>query len=134
MKNFTLFFIAVFLTVFGLCGQNSFSSTGKPHGNEALLMSPLTGSYTINSNLATDGTNFNSFTDFANAINTYGLIGEVSVGVVTGSGPYTEQVLFGQFPNSSSENTLYINGNGETLQYLSTNSNERATLKFDGTN
>lgn len=97
------------------------------------IMTPLSGNYTINSAVATGGTNFQSFTDFAAAINLNGLSGAVVVNVVAGSGPYTEQVMFGEFPNSSVVNTVTINGNGEKLQFLSTNTNERATLKFNGT-
>jgi hypothetical protein len=93
----------------------------------------LSGLYTINSTLPTGGTNFVSFTDFATAINSGGLAGPVTVDVVLGSGPYTEQVMLGILPNSSAVNTLTINGNGETLQFLSTNTNERGTLKFSGT-
>ncbi len=94
---------------------------------------PLSGAYTINNTQPSGGTNFNSFTDFADAINLGGFAGPVTVDVAVGTGPYTEQVVLIQLPNSSSTNTLTINGNGETLQFLSTNTNERATLKFDGT-
>jgi len=94
---------------------------------------PLSGNYTINSTQPTGGTNFNSFNDFTSAINLGGLAGPVIVDVVSGTGPYNEQVLFNELPNSSETNTLTINGNGETLEYLSTVTNSRATLKFDGT-
>ncbi|MFU8844763.1 MAG: GEVED domain-containing protein [Bacteroidales bacterium] len=93
----------------------------------------MSGTYIINSALPTGGTNFQSFTDFADAINGGGPSGAVVVNVVAGSGPYNEQVFFGEFPNSSVANTVTINGNGETLEFLSTNTNERATLKFNGT-
>jgi parallel beta-helix repeat protein len=94
---------------------------------------PLSGFYTINSTQPTGGTNFISFTDFATAMNLGGFAGPVTVDVVAGTGPYAEQVIFNEFPNSSATNTLTVNGNGETLQFLSTNTNERATLKFNGT-
>jgi hypothetical protein len=94
---------------------------------------PLAGNYTINSTQPTAGTNFNNFTDFANVIGLVGVGGAVVVDVVAGTGPYNEQVIFNEFLGSSATNTLTINGNGETLEFLSTNTNERATLKFNGT-
>lgn len=114
-----------------ICGSNV-SSWACP-GSFLTTSEPLSGAYTINSTLPTGGTNFANFTDFANAINLGGFAGPVTVDVVTGTGPYTEQVMLGQLPNSSATNSLVINGNGEILQFLSTNTNERATLKLNGT-
>jgi parallel beta-helix repeat protein len=95
---------------------------------------PLSGNYTINSTQPTAGTNFNSFTDFATALNLGGVSGAVTVDVVTGTGPYNEQVMINAINNSSSTNTVTINGNGETLEYLSTTSAERATFKLNAAN
>ncbi len=97
------------------------------------IVQSMSGNYTINSTVPTGGTNFISFTDFAAFLNTAFLTGPVVVDVVAATGPYTEQIILGQITNSSATNTITINGNGETLQYLSTNTNERATLKLDGT-
>ena len=94
--------------------------------------SSLSGTYTINSALPTSGTNFASFTDFALALNSGGVSASVIVNVEPNSGPYVEQVSFGQILNSSATNTITINGNGNTLQFVSTNTNERATLKLNG--
>jgi hypothetical protein len=97
------------------------------------LADPLSGNYTINSTQLTGGTNFNSFNDFAFAINNAGLGGPVIVDVVSGTGPYNEQVIFYEFNNSSETNTVTFNGNDETLQYSANFNNERATLKLNGT-
>ena len=77
--------------------------------------------------------NFNSFNDFASTINSYGLAGPVIVDVVATTGPYNEKIILGELPNSSEVNTLTINGNGETLQFMSNITDQRATLKLDGT-
>jgi hypothetical protein len=102
-------------------------------GSFTTTSDPLSGVYTINSTLPTEGDNFNNFSDFAIAINLGGFAGPVTVNVVAGTGPYTERVALGQLPNSSDQNTLTINGNGETLQYLATITELRATLQLDGT-
>src|ERR1043166_3919808 len=77
----------------------------------------LTGVYTINSGQATGGTNFQSFTDFATAINTNGISGDVTVNVVAASGPYNEQVTISSITGSSASNRVVINGNGCLLYY-----------------
>ncbi len=97
------------------------------------IADPVSGAYTINSGLPSGGTNFNNFTDFASEINLGGLAGPVTVEVVAASGPYNEQVILGEITNSSATNTISINGNGEKLEYLSTTTDQRATLKLDGT-
>jgi len=93
----------------------------------------LSGTYTINSTEPTGGTNFNSFTDLANALTTGGFDGPVTVNVVAGTGPYTESFVLNELNYNNATNTLTINGNGETLQYLSTDNYQRATLKLNGT-
>jgi hypothetical protein len=114
------------------CGTDETSAWAGPK-NFMTLAVPLSGVYTINSGLPTGGTNFINFTDFAIALNQGGLSGPVTANVVAASGPYTEQIILNVLPGSSTTNTLTINGNGETLQYLSANTNERATFKMNGT-
>jgi hypothetical protein len=111
------------------CG-GSYSSWSGPFPFTTTLP-PLSGNYTINSTQPTAGTNFISFTDFATALNLGGVSGAVTVDVVAGTGPYNEQVMINTINNSSSTNTVTINGNGETLQYLSTTSSDRATFKLN---
>ncbi|HHN47453.1 MAG TPA: hypothetical protein ENN08_00705, partial [Bacteroidales bacterium] len=88
----------------------------------------LSGNYTIDSTLPTGGINFNNFTDFADAANEFGLAGPVVVDVVAGTGPYNEQVMLNELAGSSEVNILTINGNGETLEFLSTESTARYTF------
>lgn len=78
------------------------------------------GTYTINSNVSTGGSNFANFNDLATAV-TLGITGQVTVNVVVGSGPYIEQVTFpaipGVGPGPGGNIGITINGNGETIQF-----------------
>src|SRR5688572_18535559 len=93
----------------------------------------LNGNYTINSGLSTGSGNYQTFTDFANDINTNGVSGPVSVTVVTGSGPYNEQVSFNTISGASSVNQITIHGNGNTLTFGATSSSAPWTLGLNGT-
>ncbi|RYD98529.1 MAG: T9SS type A sorting domain-containing protein [Sphingobacteriales bacterium] len=88
--------------------------------------------YTINSGVPTGGLNFNSFNDFATALNA-GICGPVVANVVAGSGPYNEIVEFPDVSGSSSTNTIRINGNGETIQFNSTGTNNHRIVSLNGT-
>lgn len=89
--------------------------------------SPLVGAYTINGNAATVGTNFSSFTEFANSLANCGISGPVTATVTAGSGPYIEQVLFRAIAGLGATAPLTIEGNGNTITsdtaILSTGSN-----------
>ncbi|MBL7743093.1 MAG: gliding motility-associated C-terminal domain-containing protein [Chitinophagaceae bacterium] len=89
------------------------------------------GTYTINSALATGGTNYQSFADAVAALSC-GITGAVVFNVDPASGPYNEQVIIPQIAGASATNTITFNGNGRTLQFLSTNTNERAVIKLNG--
>lgn len=80
------------------------------------VCTPLNGAYTINSGAATGGTNYASFGDFANALETCGVNGPVTATVTSGSGPYNEQFALSQITGTSATNTITIEGNGETIQ------------------
>jgi len=141
MRTFTYLLLMLLI----ISGAYSVNHAGiRPENPSVLLsgnhrMSPgnttdaLSGNYTINSTLPTGGINFNSFNDLAAILNTSGVAGPVNVTVAAGTGPYTEQVILSTIAGSSDINTIQIEGNGETLQYLSTNTNERAVLKLNGT-
>lgn len=90
------------------------------------------GTYTINKALPTGGVNFQSFNDAYNALKC-GIAGPIVFNVVSGSGPYNEQLIMQEIPGASAINTVTFNGNGNTISFLSTNSNERAVIKLDGT-
>lgn len=90
------------------------------------------GTYTINSALATGGSNYQSFSDVASDLNFRGICGPVVFNVVSGSGPYTEQVELKNVQGTSSTNTITFNGNGETLQFTPTSA-ERYLWRLNGT-
>ena len=93
----------------------------------------LNGIYTVNSAVITGNTNFQSFTDLATALDERGICGPVVVNTVVGSGPYNEQVLLTDINGTSAINTITINGNGETLSFLSAISTQRAGFSLNGT-
>ncbi len=105
-------------------------------GNDTLnlngLRTGLSGTYTIDTNLVTGGTNYQNFTDFVADLTAYGVCGPVVANVAPLSGPYDEQVIFNPILGASAVNTITINGNGETLSFNATNTNERATIKLNG--
>lgn len=92
---------------------------------------PLSGIYTIDSSMSTNGTNFQNFTDFTSVINHFGVAGQVTVNVVAGSGPYNEQVIFNTIPGVSATNSVTINGNNNTINYEAVSGDYRQ-LGFDG--
>ncbi|MFT4876511.1 MAG: hypothetical protein ACI9AU_000238, partial [Bacteroidia bacterium] len=87
----------------------------------------LSGTYTINSAASTSGTNYASFTALASALNTSGVSGAVTINVVAGSGPYSQQFNLNAISGSSATNTITINGNGEKISASS------PIIKLNGT-
>ena len=94
---------------------------------------PLNGTYTLNSALPTGGTNFQTFTALANALNCAGVSGPVEVNVAVASGPYSEQIILNSIPGASATNTITINGNNETLTFLNTSASFPSVLELNGT-
>jgi hypothetical protein len=109
------------------CGGNTVPSAGFLQSTPAGVV----GTFTINSAVATGGTNFQSFNAAYNFIKC-GIIGPVVFNVAPGSGPYNEQLIMTPIPGSSPTNTVTFNGNGRTISFLSTNTNERAVIKLNG--
>lgn len=108
------------------CGVSSTSSSVQ------LIVTPgLSGAYTINSALATGGTNFQTFTAAIAALSC-GITGPVIFNVVSSSGPYTEQISIPVVGGASSTNTITFNGNGNTLQFSSSNSAARHIIQLNG--
>ena len=89
------------------------------------------GTYTINSALPTGGTNYTNFAAMVQALSC-GIAGPVVFNVDPASGPYNEQVILGPINGTSATNTITINGNGRTLAFSSSNTDERAVIKFNG--
>lgn len=92
----------------------------------------LAGTYTINSAVATGGTNFQTFTAAAAALNC-GIIAPVTINVVPGSGPYTETFNLTAIGGASAINKVRINGNGETIQFNGTATTNMRIVSLDGT-
>jgi gliding motility-associated-like protein len=88
------------------------------------------GTYTINSGQPTGGINFNSFSDAALAMQC-GITGPVVFDVAPGSGPYNEQMIIPAIATSAAQ-SITFRGNGATLSFAATNSNERAVIKLNG--
>jgi hypothetical protein len=77
----------------------------------------LQGTYTVNAAVATGGTNFQSFTALATALNTQTVINAVTVNVVANSGPYNETFIVNNINGTSATNTVTIQGNNNTIQF-----------------
>lgn len=89
-------------------------------------VSPLAaGTYTINSAVATGGTNYQTFSAAATDLSCKGIAGAVVFNVASGSGPYNEQVTLNVIAGASATNTITFNGNGRTLTFNSTTSTAR---------
>ena len=112
------------------CGGNSATT---PSLQVVTNATPLNGTYTLNSALPTAGTNFQSFTALASALNCAGVSGPVEVNVAVASGPYSEQIVLNSIPGASATNTITINGNNETLTFLNTSASFPSVLELNGT-
>ena len=110
------------------CTNSGLSSTSSPV--HVISPSLISGTFTINQNAATGVGNFASFADAINYLSC-GINGPVTFNVVTGSGPYNEQVVIPQILGASSLNTVTFNGNGETLTFAG-NSSARSTITLEG--
>lgn len=98
-----------------------------------ILGPAYSGVYTVDPTQPNSATNFQDLVTALNNIGCVGIAGPVTINVATGSGPYIGQVIMPAVSGSSPTNTITVNGNGAVLQYASSNSNERATLKLDAT-
>ncbi|MBW7952729.1 MAG: right-handed parallel beta-helix repeat-containing protein, partial [Chitinophagaceae bacterium] len=111
------------------CGGNTVYS------DSLQVLSPLAinGSFTINSALPTGSGNFATFTDALDYIKC-GINGPVVFDIAPGSGPYilSNTLEIPIINGASSTNTVTIKGNGETISYNSTNTNERAAILLNG--
>ena len=99
-----------------------------------IICTPLAGSYTINSNSPTLGTNFNSFTDATNALNTCGITASVYFTVAANSGPYNEQISLSQVSGASATDTIVFDGvdTSNTHLFNSGTSSNYAVFTLDG--
>ena len=89
------------------------------------------GTYTINPALPASSTNFQTFAAAAAAINC-AISGPVVLNVA--SGTYTNDNFYLDSTNGTSlGNNITLNGNGATLAYTSTDGNNRAVVRLNGT-
>jgi hypothetical protein len=102
-------------------------------GTPELGAQALSGVYTIDQTAMASATNFTSFASFAAALNTNGVSGPVTANVASGTGPYTEQVLFTSISGASSNNRIVINGNDNLITYASASSGAYHTIGLNGT-
>lgn len=98
-----------------------------------ILGPAYSGVFTVDPSLPISATNFQDLATALNNIACVGISGPVTINVAAGSGPYNGQVIMPTVSGGSSTNTIMVNGNGATLQFTSTNTNERATLKLNAT-
>jgi hypothetical protein len=89
------------------------------------------GTYTINGNLPTGGTNFATFGDFQQAIACGGIAGAVTVNVISKGSAYNEQFILPNVGGTSATNTITINGNGQTITFGG--GANWGTMVFEGT-
>lgn len=90
---------------------------------------PLHGNYTIDQNAPASATNFISFNAARSALEC-GVSEPVVFDVKPGD--YHEQVVFTGVYGASAINTITFKGNGQTIHFSSTNTNERAVIKLKG--
>ena len=107
------------------CGVTESAWSG-PFSFTTTCGTPLAGNYTIGAS-----GNYPTFTDAVNALLACGISAPVVFDVLTGSGPYNEQVAITPITGASATNTITFNGNGETIT-SSTVSASRSLFLFDG--
>ncbi len=94
----------------------------------ATLLAAINGTFLIGPSPTAD---FDSINGLIQALQLGGLCGPIVANLEAGA-TFNEQVLIGDFTGMDSINTLTINGNGDTLTYLSNNSVQRYTLGLNG--
>lgn len=118
------------VTTYYRCAVTCTGNTQYSTPVEVIVIPGLSGNYTINSGQPASATNFQSFTAALSALSC-GITGPV-VFDVDGSTPYNEQLIIPQIAGATAVNTITFNGNGRTIFFLSTNTNERAVIKLNG--
>ncbi len=113
------------------------NGTASANSSSVLVTSPalVSGIFTINKDLPTDilvgrFSSFNAAYDYIKC----GINGSVTFNVVSpiASGAYNEQLIMQPVPGASATRTVTFNGNGRTLSFTSSNTNERAVIKLNG--
>ncbi|MCW8940550.1 MAG: hypothetical protein OQJ88_07820, partial [Flavobacteriales bacterium] len=94
---------------------------------QTALSPALAGVYTIGS-----GGNYINFTAAVNDLVALGVCAPVTFNVLTGSGPFNEQIEIPQVVGASSTNTITFNGNGETITYSTTGTTDNYIIRLNG--
>lgn len=110
------------------CGTNTSAS-----GNVQVTTNGngLTGTLTIDKSSPVSATNYQSFTALGTDLNCRGVAGPVTVNVVSGTGPYNEQLILNSIPGSSATNTITFNGNNNKISFTGTTAN-RPVIQLNG--
>jgi hypothetical protein len=90
------------------------------------------GTYTINDDFQTGGSNFRTIRDAAYRISHCGISGPVHFRVAANSGPYTQRVELLQIPGASATNKVVFHGNNQTLLYNSQLNYYQAAVTLNG--
>ncbi|MDP2188207.1 MAG: T9SS type A sorting domain-containing protein [Sphingobacteriaceae bacterium] len=115
------------------CGAtNGTSAWSGPITFQTPCAGPISGTLTVNASATPSTTSFTSLASVFTSLSNCGINGPVVINMVANSGPYNGEVIIANIPGNDSTNTITINGNGNTIQHLSTNTNQRATLRVDG--
>ena len=101
-------------------------------GVKVAIPTPMSGTYTINSAVATGGTNFSSFSDAATALHCSGVNGPVILDVKAGNGVYNEQVFIDSISGASSINTITFEGHSNTIKFSSQNHDQPGVINIKG--
>lgn len=89
------------------------------------------GTLTVNSTGTGAGV-FQNLTNVATLLSVGGVSGPVTINILSGSGPYTEQLFFRTIPGVSAANNIVINGNGNTVQFNNTDPSSIGIINLIG--
>ena len=91
----------------------------------------LSGSYTVDSSVATGGTNFKTFAEFVDTINTYGISSSTTLTLVNNETLDTT-AIFNAIIGASDTHTITIDGAGKAIVYAGVDSS-RSVIDLNGT-
>ena len=120
-------------TITATLGNVNGSADPNPDNNSLSSVTAPASAGTLTVNTTGTGAGvFQNFTNVATLLSIGGVSGPVTINVVSGSGPYTEQVFFGTIPGVSATNNIVLNGNGNTLQFNNINPSNIGILNLVG--
>ena len=110
-----------------ICGPADSSSWAGPA--TAVACAPLAGNYTVDPSLPASGTNFQTMNAVAVALQC-GISAPVVFDMAAGN-TFNEQTLFPEVVGASATNTITFNGNGDTVNFA-TNNTDRYVVRLMG--